>query len=265
MRNEANVRRMEKWAVQSPETPGFHSVVNPETCECRMAQIFRLNLPAGSSHVLESGKLEMNAVVIYGAASLSENSDLNQEMDRFDSFYIPGETSVKITAKEDLVMYIGAAPYMGTGKTLFRKFDLSLPIGDIHQIHGAGSGEREVMFTLAPQDDASLLICGLTWGRDGTWTSWPPHQHEKDLEEVYCYFDLPAPQFGLHLSYLKSGEFEDVVASPVHTGTFVQAPAGYHPTVGTPGNRNAYFWVLAAFRPESRKYDLAVLDPCYVK
>ena len=173
MRNEANVRRMEKWAVQSPEEPGFHRVITPDTCECHAAQIFRLNLPAGESYTLSSGDLEMNAVVIYGAATLGGHPVLSAEMDRFDSFYIPAQESVTLTAKEDCVFYIGAARYEGIGQALFRKFDLSLPIGDIHQIHGSGSGQREVMFTLAPQDEASALICGLTWGGDGTWTSWP--------------------------------------------------------------------------------------------
>ncbi len=270
MRNPENVARMEKWAVQSPDTPGFHAVITPDKCECHAAQIFRLNLPAGESYTLSSGELEMHPCLIYGAAHLGGSccAEVGEVLDgkamvRFDSFYIPANVSVTITADEDCVFYIGAAKYEGIGKTLFRKYDDTLPIGDIHQIHGSGSGTREVMFTLPPQDEASALICGLTWGGDGTWTSWPPHQHEKDLEEVYCYFDLPAPKFGLHLSYLKSGEFEDVVASPVHTGTFVQAPAGYHPTVGTPNCRNAYFWVLAAFCPASRRYDLAVTDPCY--
>lgn len=263
MRNVENVRRMETWAVQSPDTPGFHKVITPDTCECKAAQIFRLNLPAGESYVLESGELEMNAAAIYGSAKLSENAELTCDMDRFDAFYIPAETSVKITAVEDLVLYIGAAKFEGIGKINFRKFDITLPLGDVHQIHGSGRGRREVMFTCAPQDEASALICGLTWGGDGSWTSWPPHQHEKDLEEVYCYFDIPAPKFGLHLSYLKSGEAEDIVAHPVRTGTMVQAPAGYHPTVSSPGVQNAYFWVLAAFCPSSRRYDLAVLDPCY--
>ncbi|MBR5474404.1 MAG: 5-deoxy-glucuronate isomerase, partial [Lachnospiraceae bacterium] len=197
---------METWAVQSPDTPGFHKVITPDTCECKAAQIFRLNLPAGESYVLESGELEMNAAAIYGCAKLSENAELTCDMDRFDAFYIPAETSVKITAVEDLVLYIGAAKFEGIGKINFRKFDITLPLGDVHQIHGSGRGRREVMFTCAPQDEASALICGLTWGGDGSWTSWPPHQHEKDLEEVYCYFDIPAPKFGLHLSYLKSGE-----------------------------------------------------------
>ena len=74
----------------------------------------------------------------------------------------------------------------------------------------------------------------------GAWTSWPPHQHEKDLEEVYCYFDMPLPKFGFHISYLKSGEVEDIVTHTVHSGTMVQAPCGYHPTVASPGSRNAY-------------------------
>ena len=146
---------------------------------------------------------------------------------------------------------------------MFRRFDKTLRVGDIHQIHGSGSGQREVMMTLAPGDEASRLICGLTWSGDGTWTSWPPHQHEKDLEEVYCYFDMPLPRFGFHISYLKSGEVEDLVAHTVHSGTMVQAPCGYHPTAAAPGGRNAYLWVLASFSPEQRSYDLAIPDPAF--
>ena len=175
----------------------------------------------------------------------------------------PANTSVRIEAVDDSIFYIAGAECSGIGEPSFRKFDISLPIGDIHQIHGSGAGQREVMFTLDPKTPASRLICGLTWGGTGTWTSWPPHQHENDLEEAYCYFDMPYPKFGLHLSYLKSGEVEDVVAHVVHSGTMVLAPCGYHPTVASPSTRNAYFWALAAFTPESRSYDLAVIDPVY--
>ena len=156
---------------------------------------------------------------------------------------------------------MAGAKYEGYGKAFFRSFDLSQPLGDIHQIHGSGIGQREVMMTLSDKDEASRLICGVTWGGEGSWTSWPPHQHEKDLEEVYCYMDMPLPHFGFHISYLKSGEVEDIVTHTVHSGTFVQAPCGYHPTVASPGTRNAYFWALAAMRHSSRSYNLAVLDP----
>lgn len=258
-----NKERMEKWSVQSPEQAGFHKVITPETCECKEARIFRLNLPSGESYVLNSGELEMHPVLISGEAKLSEHPVLSQEMKRFDSFYIPGRDSIKITAIKDCVFYIAGAKYEGIGEASFRKFDADLPLGDIHQIHGSGAGRREVMFTLDPKTPASRLICGLTWGGDGAWTSWPPHQHEKDLEEVYCYFDMDAPKFGLHLSYLKSGETEDIVAHVVRTGTMVQAPCGYHPTVASPGTKSTYFWALAAFTPKSRRYDLAIQDPVY--
>ena len=117
----------------------------------------------------------------------------------------------------------------GIGHAFFRSFDLSQPVGDIHQIRGEGIGQREVMMTLSDKDEASRLICGLTWGGEGAWTSWPPHRHEKDLEEVYCYFGMPLPHFGFHISYLKSGEVEDIVPHTVHSGTMVEAPVGDHP------------------------------------
>ena len=51
-----------------------------------------------------------------------------------------------------------------------------------------------------------------TNGGNGAWTNWPPHEHEKDLEEVYCYFDMDDPHFGLHLSYVEPGDTHGVVA-----------------------------------------------------
>jgi 5-deoxy-D-glucuronate isomerase len=47
--------------------------------------------------------------------------------------------------------------------------------------------------TVNPEAPASRLIAGWTFGRPGGRTSWPPHQHEQDLEEVYAYFDMPPP------------------------------------------------------------------------
>ena len=159
---------------------------------------------------------------------------------------------------EDCSIYIGAAKCEGYGKPFVRKMDMSLPLGDIHQIHGEGSGSREVMFTLAPQDAASRLICGVTWSGDGAWTSWKPHQHEKDLEEVYCYFDT---EKGLHYSYNSGESFADATAYVITDGDMVIAPKGYHPTCAIPDSKNTYFWVLAAKSHAQRRYDLAVTDP----
>ena len=261
MQNQSNKERMEKWGFQSPETPGFHEVIIPGKADCKAVYIYRLNLPKHESYTLNSGELELHPVLLSGSAQLTDHSSLTQKMERFDSFYIPGGNSVKITALEDCVFYIGGAKYEGIGSPFFRKYDPSLPIGDIHQIHGQGVGQREVMFTLDPKTPASRIIAGLTWGGQGAWTSWPPHQHEKYLEEAYCYFDMPLPKFGFHVSYLQSGDVEDIVTHTVHGGSMVLAPCGYHPTVASPSVRNTYFWVLAAFEPDGRSYEKALEDP----
>lgn len=260
--NAVNKARMEAWNIFSSEEEGLQKCIQPGVQDCVVSHIYRLNLKRGTQYTLESGNLEMNPVLLKGVANVS-CSEFREEMIKLDSFYITGGMSVEIEAVEDCMFYIGGAVCEGYGKPFFRKFDKTLPLGEIHQIHGHGAGQREVFFTLNPEVEASRLLCGLTWGGDGAWTSWPPHQHEKDLEEVYCYFDMDAPKFGFHVSYLKSGEVEDIVAHVVRSGNMVLAPLGYHPTVASPGTQNTYFWVLAAHSHSSRRYDLAVLDPVF--
>ena len=262
IRNVVNKKRMEAWDMVSPETEGLHLCIQPGVQDCRSVSVFRLNLSQGKGHLLQSGKLEMNPVLLKGRAKVSCGA-FDEEIQKLDSFYLPGGMEVEIQALEDCVFYIGGATCEGYGKPFLRKFDKDLPLGEIHQIHGHGAGQREVFFTLDPGTEASRLLCGLTWGGNGAWTSWPPHQHEKDLEEAYCYFDMDPPKFGFHVSYLKSGEVEDIVAHTVRSGSMVLAPVGYHPTVASPGTQNTYFWLLAAHSHASRRYDLAVIDPAY--
>lgn len=260
--NAENKKRMEGWNITSPEEEGLHKCVQPGIQDCKAAYAYRLNLKEKSSYILESGELEMNPVLLKGKAKIS-CSAFEDELNKLDSFYIPGGMTVEIEALENCIFYIGAAVCEGYGKAFLRKFDKDLPLGEIHQIHGEGVGQREVFFTINPEVEASRLLCGLTWGGNGAWTSWPPHQHEKDLEEVYCYFDMDVPKFGFHISYLKSGEVEDAIAHTIRSGSMILAPLGYHPTVASPGTQNTYFWILAAHSHSSRRYDLAVLDPVY--
>ena len=212
IQGEITKERMEGWKFDSSCEEGFHEIIAPGKADCEQEYIYRLNLSAGKSFELETGKLEI-------------------EVDE------------------------------GYGKPFFRKCDLTMPIGEIHQIHGSGVSQREVFMTIDPGTASSRLLVGLTWGGNGAWTSWPPHEHEKDLEEVYCYFDMDDPHFGLHLSYVEPGDTHGVVAHTVKSGTMILAPRGYHPTVAAPGTRNTYLWVLAAHSHKSRRYDLAVLDP----
>lgn len=251
-----------EWKYSSPEEEGFHEIITPGNSPCIVTWVYRLNLSKGRSFSLYNEKLELNGAVIGGKVVVTHSSGTFQ-LDRLDSFYLPAKEKLEIEAREDTSVFIGGSFYEGKGSFFTRKYDLTMPLGDIHQIHGEPPYKREVFMTIAQQDEGSRLICGITVGEEGKWTSWPPHQHSEELEEVYCYFDIPAPQKAFHYASRKAGEFEDI--HQVSTGDCVAIPEGYHPTCGMPGVRSAYFWVMAAHKPETRRYDLAVNDPVFGK
>lgn len=246
-----------RWKYGSPSEEGFHTVVSPHNSACKITWIFRLNLSKGAKYRLQNDSLELNGAIISGQARVS-CLDHSYQLNQRDSFYLPSRQSLEIEALSGLTIFIGGGPCDGKGRFYVRPYDISLPLGAIHQIHGVPPFQREVFMTVGPEDASSRLICGITEGQPGMWTSWPPHQHSKDLEEVYCYFDIPSPQFAVHFSSRKPGMVEAIHS--VSSGDCVIVPEGYHPTVGIPGVKSCYFWVMVAHRPESRRYDLAVND-----
>ncbi len=246
------------WKYTSIDEEGFHIVVDPDNSACKVTWIYRLNLKKGKTFILSNDGLELNGMIFKGKAAIEHNEE-SIELNVRDSFYLPGTETLKITAVDDMFMFIGGGPYEGDGEFFVRNYDLSLPLGEIHQIHGKPPYQREVFMTINQETPGSRLICGITESEAGKWTSWPPHQHTKDLEEVYCYFDIPKPAFALHLASRKPGEVEAV--HPVSDGDCVVVPEGYHPTVGMPGIKSTYFWVMVAHFGKSRRYDLAVNDP----
>jgi 5-deoxy-glucuronate isomerase len=246
------------WKYKSPETSGFHEVVNPENSALKLTSVFRLNLNKGEEFTLADNLLELNAVLVNGRMRLNYNGE-SAELNRKDSFYAPAGELIRLHATEDSILYIGGGPFEGKGRFFIRSFNPQNSPENISQVHGKTPFRRDVFMTLSQEDPGSRLICGITSGDPGAWTSWPPHQHSKDLEEVYFYFDIPSPAFALHLSSRKPGEVEYV--HPVSSGDCVIIPEGYHPTTGMPGIKSTYFWIMAAHRPESRRYDLAVNDP----
>lgn len=248
----------QSWKYSSPLEPGLHVVVSPENSPCRTVRMYRLNLPVAGCQRLGEAEFELVAGMVAGEVELSIAGQ-TVRLSKHDAFYLPGGQRAELRVAADAVLYIGTAPYEGVGTVYVRRYEPSLPLGPVRQIHGRPPYQRDVFMALGPDVPASRLIAGWTWSQPGAWTSWPPHQHEQDLEEVYGYFDMPQPLFGLHLSYCRPGE--PAAVHVVSSGDFVVIPRGYHPTVAIPGVRNSYFWVMAAHTHASRRYDLSVPDP----
>ncbi|MFP4431427.1 MAG: 5-deoxy-glucuronate isomerase [Spirochaetaceae bacterium] len=274
---ERDPNHPETWKFTSPEQPGLHLVISPENSACRKTWIYRLNLRKGSHHRLDANTLnvpgapeglELNAMIASGSVRIdpapteaTEAEAQPRTLERLDSWYQTPADGVTVEALKDAMLYVGGAPYTGKGSFYLRPYDSSLPLGEIRQVHGKPPYRRDVFMTVDQETEASTMINGITWGDDGGWTSWPPHEHTEHLEEVYCYFDIPAPRYALHFASRKPAMVEAI--HRVSTGDCVIVPEGYHPTAACPGTRSCYFWVMAAHRPESRRYDLAVPDPAF--
>lgn len=107
---------------------------------------------------------------------------------------------------------------------------------------------------------AARLLIGMTASKNGNWTSWPPHEHDKEKEEIYLYVDMPEPNFGIHLNYTDFKEMEMVV--PVWEGDAVAIKRGYHYNVATPGTEVAFVWMMAAIREEvDRVFGTVTIQP----
>jgi 5-deoxy-glucuronate isomerase len=89
---------------------------------------------------------------------------------------------------------------------------------------------------------------------------WPPHEHAAMLEEMYVYFNMPAPAYGLQLVY-NNTEYPELVV-PVREGDAVLMPTGYHPNVSVPGHQICFIWAMAAHREvEDRKFGVVNVQP----
>jgi len=103
-------------------------------------------------------------------------------------------------------------------------------------------------------------MAGFTRSLPGNWTSWPPHEHTALAEELYVYFDMPPPAFGIQLVYTRPDTPE--LAQIVRDGDAVLMPAGYHPNVAAPGHGINFIWMMAARREGiDRKFGVVNVQP----
>ena len=105
-------------------------------------------------------------------------------------------------------------------------------------------------------------MAGVTFSTPGNWTSWPPHEHSKLLEEAYLFIDMPAPSFGVQFVYTNPDNPE--LVQVVREGDCVLMPQGYHPNVAAPGGQINFLWMMAAIKEgEDRLYGVVNVQPEY--
>jgi 5-deoxy-glucuronate isomerase len=179
---------------------------------------------------------------------------------QYDSIYIPrgSKIEVRAEAEADLAEFsadvenrypLRFVPYQDVSKDATLKFTT-----------GGPGNTRQVSICLGKNIEAGRLLLGFTVSDPGNWTSWPPHEHAGMLEEMYVYFDMPPPAYGIQLLY-NDIEYPELV-TVVREGDAVLMPAGYHPNVSVPGHRIKFLWAMAAHcEKEDRQYGVFNLQP----
>jgi len=239
---------------------GRHVSITPGNSSMRHLAYGRILLNSSKSvESFSTGNRETGLICLSGRASVAvDQKDI--EIAPYDAIYVPRDSSVTITTKTGVdIAEFSADVDNRYPLQVARSADIAKDPGLKFSTGGPGC-TRHLQMLLAKNIEAGRLIAGITQADPGNWTSWPPHEHAAMLEEVYVYFDMPEPAYGIQLVY-NNTEYPELV-TVVRDGDAVIIPNGYHPNVSVPGHRICFLWAMAAHREVSdRQFGVVNVQP----
>lgn len=201
--------------------------------------------------VVESGSEELCFIVIEGKVEYEINSVRDCAV-MLDMLYLPIESSIRFFGGENgVLMRYGAPCGRKTSFGHIRHKDVDAD--DRHKVYGKTEcgTHRDVWNYIDEKFDSSRFLTGICRGDNGGWTAWPPHEHGKEREEVYVYFNM-GNSFGAQFLY--NDLDKPILAEIVRNGDFISIPEGYHPNVGCPCGGIFYAYVMVSTTADDRDF-----------
>jgi 5-deoxy-glucuronate isomerase len=239
---------------------GRHISITPGNSSMRHLAYGRIRLnSAKSTESFSTENRETGLICLSGHAVVTVDQK-NVEIGPYDAIYIPRDSSVTVTTKTSVdIAEVSTDVANRYPLQVVRYAELAKDPGLKFSTGGPGC-TRHLNMLLAKNIEAGRLIAGFTQADPGNWTSWPPHEHAAMLEEIYVYFDMPDPSFGIQLVYSNTDAPEMVTV--VRDGDAVLIPSGYHPNVSVPGHRICFLWAMAAHREVAdRQFGVVNVQP----
>ena len=239
---------------------GRHLAVTPENSTMRHLSYGRIILNSSCPSLsFSNGDRETGLLCLSGKVRIKTGGK-EFEIARFDAIYIPRDSLIEVSTPNSVDLAEFSSDVTGTYPLkLVRYADVQKDPG-LKFVTGGPGSSRELNMLIAKNVDAGRLVAGFTYSDPGNWTSWPPHEHAKMLEEIYVYFDMPEPAYGIQLVYNDTNYPELITA--VRDGDAVLMPSGYHPNVSLPGHRIAFLWAMAAHREvDDRQFGVVNVQP----
>jgi len=239
---------------------GRHISITPENSLMKHLVYGRIILDRETPNVaFSTGALETGLICMSGDCTIKADGQTNR-IERYDSIYLPRDTEVEIATDS-------AVDLVECSAEVEKKYPLQIVrYADVEKDSslkfktGGPTTTRTVNITLGKNVEAGRILAGFTTSEPGHWTSWPPHEHAAILEELYVYYDMPAPAFGVQFVYTNPEEPEFV--GVVRDGDAVIMRKGFHPNVSVPGHPINFVWMMAAHREvEDRQFGVVTVQP----
>jgi len=243
---------------------GRRTSVAPGATASRYLHYGRITLGADDAPIsFENGEHETGLICLNGAARVSAGGE-SFELSRYDAVYIPRDSTIEVQTNgaEGCDLAEVSAPVSQRYPVKFVSYSEVRQNPKLHLIAGKPPAERDLNVLIGANVDAGRIMAGVTFSTPGNWTSWPPHEHSRMLEEAYLFIDMPSPSFGVQFVYTNPESPE--LVQVVREGDCVLMPQGYHPNVAAPGGQINFLWMMAAIKEgEDRQYGVVNVQPEY--
>ncbi|WP_437553557.1 5-deoxy-glucuronate isomerase [Sorangium sp. So ce367] len=208
----------------------------------------------------ETSGREVGLLCMAGECAVKVNGGEVIALGRYDALYVPRGSTVEVRTSSSVDLVECGAEVEGDYPLQVVRYKDVEQNPSLKFKAGGDATTRELSVLLGKNVQAGRIVAGFTRSAPGHWTSWPPHEHTDLLEEMYVYFDMPPPAFGVQLVYT-APEAPEVV-TVVRDGDAVLMPAGYHPNVAAPGHSINFVWLMAAHRErEDRVFGVVNVQP----
>jgi len=243
-----------EWCIHHTDGQlGYRMFLSPPQGDLEYLHYGRIRLaPAHPRETLVTGPLEMGLLCVAGTARIGIDGR-HFQLGRCDLLYVPSGHEVRLESEESCDFIAAAAPSSVESVPVHLRW--SEVKDDPARAMEAGEAEkktrRRIYNLITPDIHAERLLMGITIGDPSGWTSWPPHEHADTKEEVYAFFDMPAPAFAVQFVYTDPAKLPEKmeVCEVVRDGSAIAVPRGYHPNAAEPGFTCTFVWMMAARNP----------------
>jgi 5-deoxy-glucuronate isomerase len=250
------------FVPKTHEGKGRRTAVAPGETAARFLHYGRITLAAGDPPLqFNNNDHEVGLICLNGKATVRAEGE-TFDLDRYDAVYVPRDSEIEVSTTTGCDLAEVSAPVAKRYPMKFVSYKEVRQNPKLHLIAGKPPAERDLNVLIGANVEAGRIMAGVTFSTPGNWTSWPPHEHSKLLEEAYLFIDMPSPSFGVQFVYTDPNKPE--LVQVVREGDCVLMPQGYHPNVAAPGGQINFLWMMAAIREgEDRLYGVVNVQPEY--